>query len=65
MRHKWNKNIPWPDRMPDAVYKADRCEKCGLVCFHKCEFGFFTKTYLQSGVESDQLPECTTTKTLA
>lgn len=58
MRHKWNKNIEWPGKMPESVYKIDQCALCGLYCFHKHTYNFFSKTYLASGAESDTLPKC-------
>lgn len=58
MRHKWNKNIEWEGEMPESVYKIDQCIRCGLYCFHKHTFSFFSKSYLISGKEHVVLPDC-------
>lgn len=58
MRHRWNKNIKWEGQMPESVYKIDQCATCGLYRMHKQTHKMFTKTYLKSGCETDNLPEC-------
>ncbi len=65
MRHKWNINISWPGSMPESVYQIDQCITCGLYRLHKHTYAFFFKSYLQDGVESEQLSTCKPTKILS
>lgn len=46
--------------MPESVYKIDQCSQCGLYRLHKVTHKMFSKTYLISGKETEDLPQCKT-----